>query len=622
MSDIDLQSVLDAAYSAGVDGKAPTAEQRRTAIREAIDGAGRDVVDALQNEAIEKFGELNAGDPTADDELFALEVLTEAVQVTRSVQADMDSAAEEMRARRAELAAEVQGSDEGGQAETPDEGAEGGDESGGGSADLSAVNDGEGAEGGGAAEAQSEGAEGAEGAEGVGEPVGAGAGAVTASARKAPRRFDLSQVKAPAPQPRSEASGPSIVAAANVRGFEPGQNLDMDALTAAAQARIEGMPRGMRDTIVKADIASMRVPYPDALVASGKNDHDVVTYAANPRRLEGGSLLAAGGWCAPSETIYELSPVLADARAGLVDVPDIQVKRGGIRTTEGADYAAIYEGDQVGVTETEAEAIANASDDDYQKVLYRVPCTEFTEVRAGVVYTGIEAGILQNDAYPELTRQHVEVAMTAHAHRVNELTIAKMETLSTAVNLASAVGPSVTCAVLNGLELLIVDYRYRYRAPESMTLEVVLPIWLKLHVRADLALRAGVDCNQVTDAQINAFFTARSAKVQWVYDWQDAFSGVSGGFGSATAKTSFATSVKALVYAAGTFVRGRGEVISLGVTYDSVNIRKNDFLEMFNEEKLLVHRRQYKSLVATLPVSVNGTASLAQKLNTGGVIAS
>ena len=622
--ELTLQDLLDAAHGAGEEGQAPTVDQRKDAIREKLAGVDRATIESLQDEAIEKWGELNATDPTDEEGLAGLEALTEFVQVTRAVQSDLDTADEQARARRAAMEAEIKGADasaEGGD----DEAAEGGDEGQEGGEGVQSADDSAAA----ATESAAEGGDGGAEATAAAEAAPAAAEAVVASAKRG--RFDLSAIgkRTPKPKPAEDEKprGFSITAAARVRGYEAGQALDLDGVTAAAQARIENMPRGIEGVAMKEDIAHFKVDYPKELVASGQDDNALMEYAANQARLknrgtgQGGSLVAAGGWCAPSETLYELSPVLADATAGLVDVPEISVKRGGIRTTEGADYAAIYSGGEVGIRETETQAIANASDPDYQKVLYRVPCTDFVEKRAGVVYTGIEAGILQNSAYPELTRQHVEAAMAAHAHRVNELTIADMVALSgSAVDLTQELGPSATASVLNGLELVIVDLRYRYRAPESMTLEVVLPIWLKLHVRSDLALRSGVDFNQVTNEQINAFFVARGARVQWVYDWQDAFSGVSGGFGSASVKQTFATSVNALVYPAGTFVRGRGEIISLGVTYDSVNIRKNDYLEMFQEEKLLVHKRAYKSLLVTLPLAVNGATSAPRELAHGGPI--
>ena len=52
----------------------------------------------------------------------------------------------------------------------------------------------------------------------------------------------------------------------------------------------------------------------------------IVGHVAQQGRLTGGSLAAAGGWCSPSETLYDLAPLLADANAGLVDVPDIGVR--------------------------------------------------------------------------------------------------------------------------------------------------------------------------------------------------------------------------------------------------------------------------------------------------------
>lgn len=613
--DIDLQKLIDAAQNAqGADGAAPTDEDRKTAIREAIGDADRETVEAIQNEAIDKFNALNATDPTDEEGLATLEALTELVVVTRDVQGEFDRAEAEAAEKRAKLAAEVEAA----KGEATDADADAGTEA---EETADADTDGEPQ-----AETETEtdaAPEAVDVQDTPAEVVEQAAEPVLASGKRRPR-IDLGAIAArtpnPKPQTESEDTGVQILAAANVRDFSRGQRMSMEELVAAAQQAVDAMPRdAAMGAYFKSDVAKLRTEWPEALVASGRNDADVIARAVDQSRLKGGSLVAAGGWCAPSETLYELAPLLADGNAGLVDLPEIQVKRGGIRTTEGADYASIYSGGQVGVAETETEAIANAEDDEYQKVIYRVPCTEFVEKRAGVVYTGVEAGILQDNAYPELTRQHVEAVVAAHAHRINELTLAQMESASTSVNLTGQVGPSATAAALNGLELLIVNLRYRYRAPESLTLEVVLPIWLKFHVRSDLALRSGVDFQQVTDAQIDGWFTARGARVQWVYDWQDAFSGVTGGFGSATAP-GFATSVKALVYPAGTFVRGRGEVVSLGVTYDSVNIRRNDKLEMFNEEKLLVHKRAYTSLAVTIPLAVNGTASAPVELGHGGVI--
>ena len=83
--------------------------------------------------------------------------------------------------------------------------------------------------------------------------------------------------------------------------------------------------------------------------------------------------------------------------------------------------------------------------------------------------------------------------------------------------------------------------------------------------------------------------------------------------------TAFPTTVNALIYPAGTFVRGRGEVVNLEAVYDSTNIIKNDFLRLFVEEKILVHKRQYKAINVKFGLGVRGAVAIGQVLDHGGV---
>lgn len=589
---LTLQDVLDAAQDA--DSPEARANAIKSLLSEGDPAPTRDEVNALCDEAVEKFGALNEADPSDAESLLGLELLADVATAARETQVAMDQADAENKARREELAAKVAGTEDA----APDD--EGGEQA----PDAPAAEP--------KADAETE------------ADAGAGAGAeapaaVAASAGKPSRRFNVANIKVPdkaAPQAKDTTEPKlAITAAADVRGFAGGQDLDgMDGLVAAAIAKLGAMPNGVDGVHVRAGFAQIKTPYPKELVASGSNDAEVIEYAASQARLSGGSLAASGGWCSPSETLYDLAPLLADANAGLVDIPDIAVKRGGIKTPVEADFSQIWAGN-IGVVQTETQAIAGTD-----KVLYRVPCTTFNETRLDVIYTGIVAGILQNDAYPELTRQYVEGALTAHAHKVNKVTIEKMvDAAGAVVDLSTTVGPSAVGSLLNGLGLQITHARYQYRAPESMTLEVVLPSWAKESLRSDYALRGGVPFEQVTDAQITAWFTARGARVQWTYDWQDAYSGVAAGYGKDSAMTAFPTTVNALIYPAGTFVRGRGEVVNLEAVYDSTNIIKNDFLRLFVEEKILVHKRQYKAINVKFGLGVRGAAAAGQVLNHGGV---
>jgi hypothetical protein len=585
--ELNLQDLINAAQSAS-EGQSPV--EAVAAVLAHADNAGADVAGLLE-QAISEFNSLHTEGENTPERATALEALADVADAVRGEVSRRDSDAAARDEALAALAARVN-------ADAPAEG----EGDGGAEADAAA-----GAEVVAEAEAVTEAA--------VTEAVTEGAPAEAVVAAAAPRpRVDLSRLprRAPAVVQSDATPGVQITASADVPGFQVGQALTMDSLVAAANARISRFPLGVEGISTRAQIARIKTEFPKELVASADAvDQQVLDYAGSQHRLEGGSLVAAGGWCSPSETLYDLAGELEDGSAGLIDVPDISVPRGGIRTTEGPDFATLYSA--VGFMQTETQAIAGT-----EKTFYRVPCTNFDDTRADVMGVGIVSGILNDDAYPELTERVVRGSLVVHNHKYNYETIKRMEAQSTAVTVN--VGPSATTSLLNSIELQIIDYRYSYRASDNLLLEVVLPTWVKGAVRSDLALRSGVHLQQVSDAQITAWFAERGARVQWVYDWQDAFANAGTGFGGATAITAWPDSVKALVYAAGAFVRGRGEVISLDGIYDSTNIKVNDFVRLFTEEKILVKRRQYKSRVLTIALAVNGATSAPRELDGDGVI--
>lgn len=621
MDPITLQDLINAAQ--GEDGKPPADPAK--AVAEYLAAHPDADVAALQAEAVQSFDEISAAGADSDDSLAAVEALADVIDGVKVEQERIDMAGEEKRAKLAALSERVKaatGSDAEGEDNadadaTVDANADAGTD---GPADAGAVDVGEG-----------------------GGNVDAGAAAetaapeaVAASAAKPVRRVRLSQIERkpvtmPAENTADTKPRATIIASADVAGFGQGQNLSTSDLARAANVKLQGFPQvRVPNQEHSVPVASISIPFEEQLTADGKNDQEAIDYAADTSRLEGGSLVA-GGWCAPSETLYELGGILADASAGLVDLPEVQAKRGGLRFTEGPDYAAIYGDPTFGFIQTEPQSIAGTGFTTAtggtvagtEKPFYRVPCPEFTDVRAEAVGLGVVAGILANDAYPEVTQEVVEHGLIAHAHRINTRTLNRQATLSGAP-IALALGPSATTSVLNAVDIQISDYRYANRMADNAELEVVLPLWAKPVIRADQAVRNGSNVSEaleVTDQKIEAWFRARNARVQWVYDWQDAFSGKVGGFGSAAPITAWPETIDIMIYKAGTFVRARGEIINVSAMYDTVNLKKNDYHVIFIEEKLLVIKRRWKSRLVRVPLAVNGTVGAAQVLDAQGKIA-
>ncbi len=119
----------------------------------------------------------------------------------------------------------------------------------------------------------------------------------------------------------------TITAAADVPHFATGSVLDgLDGVAQALVNRSKGFPRqfGIEGAqMQRYGVASLGLSFPDHLIADNKDDMAVVASAAKETSLDGGSLVAAGGWCAPSETLYDFCQ--DESTDGLLDLPEIAV---------------------------------------------------------------------------------------------------------------------------------------------------------------------------------------------------------------------------------------------------------------------------------------------------------
>jgi hypothetical protein len=353
-----------------------------------------------------------------------------------------------------------------------------------------------------------------------------------------------------------------------------------------------------------------------------RNDKDatkVLDYAISESRLEGGSLVeavkasfertgsltAAVGWCAPSDTIYDLCEL--ETMDGMLDIPEVQATRGGFFVPEngGPSFATIYDsiGDEGDVILTEYD-VENGAD----KVCVEIPCPDFVEVRLDVAYICITGSLLQRRGYPEAVTRFSRGAMVALAHKVNESVIARIEAQSgSVVTIAQdASGDDAVSALLSAIELAIEDMKYRHRMGRGATMEVVLPAWVIGPMRAALARRAGVAEYNVTDAQILAAFTTRRAVPRFVYDWQDAFSGQANSPGGASPITAWPASVRFLVYPAGTWVKPVRDVVNLDTVYDNALLTQNQYTALFAEDGFNVLKMCAESRVYSVTIDPSG----------------
>lgn len=644
-------------------------------------------VQALHDQTVEAFNGLYGdGESLTDEDFEALSELTRGVERLRSELTSRAQAREEQVARATELASRVNGESE----PEPQEDDE----------DEPVAAEEENPEG----ETEEE--------ETAPEPE-----PVLASNR--PIRVNLSGLRSRQSAPARRVAQPQrmqdlVSAAPDLPGFSNGQGMTWEDIGRAVDARLRGFNETQyrnarlagREMRQQFGVAVVRRPFEDGLmVQSNDPGHvdEVIRRAVDESRLPGGSLVAAGGWCAPSQVIYDLLEM--ESRDGLFSLPEIGITRGGIQFTPGPDFASIY--NSVGFTYSEAQdeagsysggtnevqsvsitgsptggtftltfngettqpipynatasqviaaisalssvpgsglaggggplpgtpvtvtfggllggldqpqmtadgseltggtdpavavststpGVAGSGD----KPCYTVPCPDFQERRLNLSGVCLSAGLLQQRGYPEVIARTTRGALIAHDHKVSAAVLNAVVTGSTPVTMtADQVG--TTAPLLDAIEMQVEHYRYIHRMARRTTLEAVFPFWVYGAIRSDLARRQGVDLIDVPDSRINAWFTTRGVSAQFVYNWQD-LTGAAGSF------TAWPSSVSFLLYAAGTWVRGNSDIVSLDTIYDSVNLGQNDYTALFTEEGWLVAKVGHDSRVVTVPVCSTG----------------
>lgn len=435
---------------------------------------------------------------------------------------------------------------------------------------------------------------------------------VTAS-RKAPANFSRGSYAAKAAKaapaskaPAARAEGAKLRSATNTDGFQMGQEFGTleeagDLIAKKLQRLPKDAPGGtlVQNTALQIVLPENRFSMTSSEFQNLDRDAFALLKAAGDEtRLPGGSLVAAGGWGAPSERSLDFCKL--ESIEGLLKLPEISITRGGIQYTKGPVFADVLAESEGFWDMTEAVAEAGV----VQKTFLRPSIPTFTEQRLDAVGVGMEAGLLLRQGWPEVIARYSELLLTAHQYKMAQKTLNQMLAFTGA---PKAAGPGFGNAmdILHILELIATGERQRTFMSPNQTLEAVIPHWVKNVIRVDLANRNGIaDFKAVTDAQIDAYFSALKIKVQWITAWQNITID-----GAGIAK-QYPQSVEILLYPAGTYVRGVAPVISLDTIYDSTNLKKNDYVELFVEQGTLVTNPCGDGLRVSMPLVANGRRAI------------
>lgn len=423
---------------------------------------------------------------------------------------------------------------------------------------------------------------------------------VVAAPAKAPSARAIANKAAAAAPVVVTPARPSVIiaAAADVPGLPTGSAVEnLDGLVAAVASRwnaYKGMPQ-TRGSRVRHGLATMQIPFGEGLVCNGQNDSEVLQRAADQTRLPGGSLIAAGGWCAPSETIYDVCP--AGDLTGLFSLPEAGAPRGGIRYTRALDWQTIFAQIQaLTLCATEAELEAEPP---LEKDCIEVDCPDFVEVRLDACWLCVKTALLQNKAYPEYVREFLRTAVIAHQTLMDTRKVNAVVTLLGAATVIPASFAAIS-PLMSAIDLAAIDFRYQHSMPITATLEVVLPEWIVGALRADYIRRNASQADDMAKAQLTAWFAARNVSVQFIRNWQAT------GFGQVAPATGWPTTVQFMLYEAGSFVHLREDIIRVDTLSDSALLTTNRQLGLFMEEGWAIAPMCKNGRLYTVTICPNG----------------
>lgn len=436
----------------------------------------------------------------------------------------------------------------------------------------------------------------------------------------------LSATSAQQPDPKVKQARQAVTASVDIPGVASGGDLtSLAALGDAFTRKAKAIPTTSAGRGAGAhSVATVRNTFEHTVNDRTSNGEMENLLESMLDRDTKSALVAGGGWCAPSEQRYDFFNIAGVD--GLIDLPTVGVSRGGIKyptspaigdvffQNVGSSPASGFGGFAFTMSNATDPWLWTESDDiltvtgSVNKPTLRVPCPAQNEVRLECYGLSITAGNLADDAYPEATQNFLKLAMVAYQHAINGRLIALMDTAAGGATTISGGAATDAAAprIFNAAGLAAADYRARYAMRTDDVLEVVLPYWVKEVIRGDLAWKAGVELMAVSDAEVNAFFTSRNLRPQWVNDYQVRGSGQ---FGAASALTAWPTTVNFLVYAAGTFLHGNGLSLDLGVIRDSVLNAENDHTAAWMEECHLIAMVGHAARKYTVGFNVNGSTS-------------
>lgn len=400
----------------------------------------------------------------------------------------------------------------------------------------------------------------------------------------------------------------AIVAAADLGGgVATGQ--EFGSLTALAEAfdrrrRAVAQSRSGRGENVV--VASIVANYPEARVLGDDatiNSQRIREATERTALVAGGAIaqqrgavVAAGGLCAPVDTLYDVPMLGSTARPVRDALAGFQTTRGGVTYRKPPVFQ-----DSEGAVSVWTLAMDEAqhdpdADDPTPKPCLDVWCPDMDTAYIEAIPFCQTFSNITSRFDPESTAANIRAGLIAHARYAENRLLAGIANASKTLTSASTVSAAQDLLVM--ADHVIAYFRNRHRLEDEVPLRMILPRWGRDLIRAGitrgLAAAYDLEAFAVANATIDAWFTRRGVNITWHIDGRAGTSAGAGEvamadqfYGNAAdlgAVPGFPDQVEALIFQEGDWLFLDGGTLDLGVVRDSTLNSTNQyrqFMETF-----------------------------------------
>lgn len=342
----------------------------------------------------------------------------------------------------------------------------------------------------------------------------------------------------------------------------------------------------------RTDVLRMRTHFPESRVfKSGVDAFDNMVQLetlSQQAATADTSLVAAGGFCAPLQTLYDI-PVIGDVDRPVRDALNrVTADRGGIQ----------YRPAVSGVAQTGGIGIWTTANDTASPIVPKscveIDCPGIVTAEVQAIYQCLTISNMSARFDPEwadsiVKAQNIAYAQKAENELIRQLTVGSKNMQSR--QLLGAVRDTLAT-----IDHVVAYYRNVHRLNSNRNLRLIAPMWLRDLIRTDLVRQMvgdGLQVLAVSDAQIASWFAARNVAVTWHMDGIDPADWTT--TPTLTVPPQFYTTaaagavvppfpdvVSTLLYAEGDWLLMDGGTLDVGIIRDSTLVEENRY-QTFSE---------------------------------------